>query len=341
LLGYDELGDHLSITRMANGRRVVLEDSARSLLLLKATKAVGHKGGEKIKAGSPEYDILAQWIAAGAPGPQANDARIDRIEITPRHATLKPGAQQPLKVTAFFSDKTQQDVTRWCKYTAGNTSVATINEEGVVKVAGFGEGTITAWYLSKLSIATITASFDQVVKPELFTSVKPRNFIDERVLEKLRELNMPPSPLCIDEDFIRRAFIDTIGVLPTPEETRAFLTDTHENKRDTLIEILLKRPEFVDYWSYKWSDLLLVNSDKLPATNMWSYYQWIRRHVEQDTPWDAIVRDLMTATGSTLENGAGNFFTLHDEPCLREAKMGGHLLLKNRALLAKKTQKTH
>jgi hypothetical protein len=314
LLGYDELGDHLSITRMANGRRVVLEDPARSLLLLKATKAVGHKGGEKIKAGSPEYDILAQWIAAGAPGPQANDARIDRIEITPRHATLKPGAQQPLKVTAFFSDKTQQDVTRWCKYTAGNTSVATINEEGVVKVAGFGEGTITAWYLSKLSIATITASFDQVVKPELFTSVKPRNFIDERVLEKLRELNMPPSPLCSDEDFIRRAFIDTIGVLPTPEETRAFLTDTHENKRDTLIEILLKRPEFVDYWSYKWSDLLLVNSDKLPATNMWSYYQWIRRHVEQDTPWDAIVRDLMTATGSTLENGAGNFFTLHDEP---------------------------
>ena len=234
LLGYDELGDHLSITRMANGRRVVLEAPERSLLLLKATKAVGHKGGEKIKAGSPEYDLLANWIAAGAPGPQANDARIERIEISPRHATLKPGVQQPLKVIAFFNDKTEQDVTRWCKYTAGNTSVATIDENGVVKVAGFGEGTITAWYLSKLSIATITAPFDQVVKPELFASAKPRNFIDERVLEKLRELNMPPSPLCSDEDFIRRAFIDTIGVLPLPEETRAFLTDKSASKRDAL-----------------------------------------------------------------------------------------------------------
>ncbi|MDB6072722.1 MAG: hypothetical protein JWO89_362, partial [Verrucomicrobiaceae bacterium] len=117
-----------------------------------------------------------------------------------------------------------------------------------------------------------------------------------------------------DEEFIRRAFIDTIGVLPTPEETVSFLADKSPTKRNALTEALLKRPEFIDYWSYKWSDLLLVNSNKLPVTQMWSYYQWIRRNVEQNTPWDEFVRELVTATGSTQENGAGNFFILHDEP---------------------------
>ena len=314
LLGYDNNGDHLAITHGANGRRVVFEEPSRSLFLLKATKLVPHKGGEKVKVGSPEFHILADWIAAGAPGPQENDVRIQKIEITPNHVTLKQGAYLPLQVMATFSDGKREDVTRWCKYTAGNTSVATIDDNGLVKVNGQGEGTITAWFLSRLSIATITVPYEQKVDAQAFVGLKPRNFIDERVLEKLRELNLPPSPPCTDEEFIRRAYIDTIGVLPTPEETVAFLTDKSGTKRDALVESLLKRPEFVDYWSYKWSDLLLVNSNKLPVNQMWSYYQWIRRNVEQNTPWDVMVRDLVTATGSTLENGAGNFFVLHDEP---------------------------
>ncbi|MDB6138225.1 MAG: hypothetical protein JWO94_1297 [Verrucomicrobiaceae bacterium] len=313
LLGYDNIGDHLAITHAANGRRVVYEEPARSLFLLKATKTVPHKGGEKVKVGSQEFQILADWIAAGAPGPQESDARVQRIEITPAHVTLKPGALQPLKVMAF-SDGRTQDVTRWCKYTAGNTSVAIIDDNGLVKVSGQGEGTITAWFLSRLSIATITVPFEQALNTAAFASFQPRNFIDQRVIEKLHELNVPPSPECTDEEFIRRAFIDAIGVLPTPRETLEFLADKSATKRDALIEVLLKRPEFIDYWSYKWSDLLLVNSNKLPVTQMWSYYQWIRRNVEQNTPWDAFVRDLVTATGSTQENGAGNFFILHDEP---------------------------
>ncbi|MBL9146385.1 MAG: DUF1553 domain-containing protein [Verrucomicrobiaceae bacterium] len=314
LLGYDHIGDQLAIARAANGRRIVVEDPARSLLLLKATKTVPHKGGEKIKTGSREYQILADWIAGGAPGPQTSDPNIQRIEITPSHATLKPGAALPLKVTAFFDNGASEDVTRWVKYTAGNNAVATVDDVGNVKVSGQGEGTITAWYLSRLSIATITVPFEQQVKADIFAAFKPRNFIDERVIEKLRELNIPPSAACTDDEFIRRAFLDTLGVLPSAEEVRAFLADTSSTKRDALIDSLLKRPEFTDYWSYKWSDLLLVNSDKLAVRPMWSYYQWIRRNVEQNTPWDVLVRNLLTATGSTLENGASNFFTLHDEP---------------------------
>ncbi|MDB6074105.1 MAG: hypothetical protein JWO89_1745, partial [Verrucomicrobiaceae bacterium] len=194
LLGYDNIGDHLAITHAANGRRVVYEEPTRSLFLLKATKTLPHKGGEKVKVGSQEFQILADWIAAGAPGPHESDARVQGIEITPRHVTLKQGAQQSLKVMATFSDGRIEDVTRWCKYTAGNTSVATIDENGLVKVSGQGEGTITAWFLSRLSIATITVPFEQKVNTAAFASFQPRNFIDERVIEKLRELNVPPSP---------------------------------------------------------------------------------------------------------------------------------------------------
>ena len=314
LLGYDGVGDHLAITHAANGRRIAIEDPARSLLLLKATKTVPHKGGEKIIQGSPEYQVLADWVAAGAPGQRDDDARIERIELVPRHIALKPGEQLSMKVTAFFNDGRSEDVTRWCKYTAGNSAVAVIDENGRARVNGQGEGTITAWYLSRLSIATITVPYAQQVKPEAFAALAPRNFIDERVLEKLRELNVPPSPICTDEEFIRRVFLDTLGVLPTAEETRSFVSAKTPSKRDALIDRLLQRPEFVDYWTYRWSDLLLVNSDTLAVPTMWSYYQWIRRNVEQNTPWDEMVRALLTAKGSTLENGASNFFTLHDEP---------------------------
>lgn len=314
LRGYDDAGDYLSITRSAQGRRVTLEDPARSLLLLKATKRVPHKGGEKIKEGWPEYQVLADWIAHGAPGPQDQDARIQRITVSPLHASVKNGQQQPLKVTAYFNDGRQEDVTRWAKYTAGNTSVATVDDDGVVKVVGHGEGTVTAWYLSQLAIATITAPYEHPPLATAFAEFNPRNFIDHEVVTKLKELNLPPSGQCTDAEFIRRAFLDTLGILPTPDETRGFVSDPQPAKRDRLIQSLLERPEFVDYWSYKWSDLLLVNSDKLPVQPMWSYYQWIRRNVELNTPWDVMVRDLLTSTGSTLENGAGNFFTLHDEP---------------------------
>src|SRR5581483_615973 len=125
---------------------------------------------------------------------------------------------------------------------------------------------------------------------------------------------VPPSPQASDEEFLRRAFIDTIGTLPTADEARAFFADKASDKRDRLIESLLARPEWVDYWTYKWSDLLLVNSEKLQPAPMWSYYTWIRNHVEANTPWDVMVRELVTAKGNTLENGGTNFFVLHKDP---------------------------
>ena len=314
LRGYDNEADHLSITRHAFGRRINLADPARSLLLLKSAGIVPHKGAARFETNSPEYKILGEWIAAGAPGPQPNDPLITRIEVTPASATLKPRADLQLRVRAHFSNGRTEDVTRWVKYTSANESVVNVGEDGKARVVGHGEGAVTAWYLSRIAIASITVPFTNKVTASTFSKAPKRNFIDELTLDKLRSLNLPPATRCTDSEFIRRAFIDTIGILPTADESRAFLADTSTTKRDTLIELLLRRPEFIDYWTYKWSDLLLVSSRQLPQKAMWAYYHWIRENVDANTPWDQFVRKLVTSTGSTLDNGAANFFVLHDNP---------------------------
>ena len=137
----------------------------------------------------------------------------------------------------------------------------------------------------------MTVPYTNQVADKVFVKANRRNFIDDLVLEKLKSLNLPPSPRCSDSEFIRRAFLDTIGVLPTAQETREFLANKSSKKRDALIESLLQRPEFVDYWSYKWSDLLLVSSKQLKPAAMWSYYNWIRNNVAANTPWDRFVRE--------------------------------------------------
>ncbi|PYL01887.1 MAG: S-layer protein [Verrucomicrobia bacterium] len=322
LRGYDDEGDFLALTRNALGRRIVPTDPGRSLLLLKPTTAVPHKGGKRFDVDSLEYNVLSEWIAAGTPGPKPDDPRIDQLQILPEHAVLKPGAHQQLLVRAHFIDGHTEDVTRWTKYTAANASVTQVDDYGKVQVVGHGEGAVTAWYLSRIAIGTITVPYTNAVAPAVFAKASRRNFIDQLVLEKLQSLNLPPSPRCSDEEFIRRAFLDTLGTLPSADETRAFLAEAGDgsspltpslsprrgeggrrsgegtaSKRDQLIESLLARPEFVDYWTYKWSDLLLVQSKKLKAPAMWSYY-------------------ILTAQGGTLENGAANFYVLHEDPRL-------------------------
>ncbi len=316
LRGYDDEGDHAVLTRQAQGRRVSIRQPERSLVLLKSTGAVPHKGGKKFSDDSLEYRVLSDWIAHGAPGPKQDDPRISRIEVFPTRVFLEMGGRQPLVVVAHFSDGHVEDVTAWTKFTSANERVATVVEDGMVQVAGYGEGAVTAWYLSKLAAATITVPFTNKLDDAVFAKADRRNFLDDQVLAKLRTLNLLPSARCNDTDFIRRAFLDTIGVLPSSQETRGFLADDSKEKRDRLIETLLGRPEFVDYWSYKWSDLLLVQSKRLRPTAMWSFYQWIRQNVAANTPWDAMVRQIVTAQGSTLENGAANFFILHSDPKL-------------------------
>lgn len=314
LRGYDPESDFRTITRQARGRRVVPSDPGRSLLLTKPSGGVPHRGGLRFRPNSREYRAIADWIAAGTPAPRSDDPTVERLQILPDATLAAPGREQQFAVLAHFSDGRVEDVTRWAKYTSANEEVASVDEYGKVKVSGYGEGAITAWYLSKVVIATVTSPFPNEARAEQFASFAPKNFIDELTLAKMKALKLPPSPPATDAEFLRRLYLDLIGVLPSGDEARDFLADASPDKRDRMIERLLARPEFVDYWTYKWSDLLLVSGEKLSVSALWSYYSWVRGHVEANTPWDKLVRELVTARGSTLENGGANFFILHRDP---------------------------
>ena len=204
------------------------------------------------------------------------------------------------------------------KWSSADESVCRVDENGLASVVGPGEGAVVAWYASKIAIARITVPYPDRKPTDDIGSVvdrrKPRNFIDEQIDKQLARLNLPASPGCDDAEFIRRATMDTIGRLPTADEVSDFLADSTAGKRDALIDRLLARPEFVDYWTYKWCDMLTLTSTRLMPEALKTYYKWVRGQVAANTPWDQFVRAILLATGDSLENGATNFYALSQSP---------------------------
>ena len=315
LNAYDPATDHYNITRENRGRRIEFADPARSLFVIKPTAAVRHKGGKPLHEDSDAYKLLIEWIQQGAPGPSTDDTELNRIELSPALSQLNKGDTQPLTVHAFFSDGTKRDVTRWARFTSTDATIAEVDEAtGLAKVIGYGEGAISVWYSGQIALARITSPWPSVIPDEVFARTPKRNVIDKRVIEQLRRLNLKPSKPSSDSEFIRRVYLDVVGMLPTPQETKAFLADTSETKRDDLIEKLLAQPEFVDYWAYRLSDLFLISSKKLRPLALKTYYDWLRGEIEKITPWDQLVRQVVAAKGDTLKNGAANFYSIHQDP---------------------------
>ncbi len=313
LRGYAPDEDYFVLTRQANARRVNLGEPAKSLMLLKPTFALPHGGGLKLEVNSPDYKLLADWIAHGAPGPSPKDPRIQRIEVTPTEKVLKPNDALQVQVRAFYSDGHQEDVTRWAKFSSSEDLVAGVAENGLAKVMGHGEAAIAVQFSNLVASMRIVSPLTEPVDPKVFAQSPRHNYIDGLVLKKLEALRLPPSAQSADEEFIRRAFLDAAGILPTPDEQHQFIKDGRLDKRARLINALLERPEFVDYWSYKWSDLLLISSRKLPQPAVRSFYQYVRQSVADNKPWDQFARGIVTAQGSNLNNGAANYFVLHKD----------------------------
>jgi hypothetical protein len=313
LRGYDPESDHFALTRQARGRRIDKLEPAHSLMLLKPTLTLPHGGGLKLEVGSPDYQLLADWIASGAPGPRADDPRTERLEVSPPAAVLKPKDALQVRVRAWYSDGHAEDVTRWARFSSTEDMVASVDPDGRVKVAGSGEAAVNVLFSNLVASCRIAVPLPNVVDPKLFAQAPRQNYIDELVLKKLDALHIPPSPPCADAEFIRRAYLDAAGILPTPEEVQRFTADTQPDKRARLIDGLLRRPEFVDYWAYKWSDLFLVSTRRLQQPAVWSFYQYLRQSVADDKPWDRLAREVLTAGGSNLENGAANYYVLHKD----------------------------
>ncbi len=273
LRGYDPLADYDTITRQAGGRRVNKMEPGKSLILLKPTETVPHMGGTRFKVGSPEYDIISHWIASGFPAPRDSDPRLKSLDVSPQDRTLDAGATLPLRVTAHFTDGSSADVTRWAKYGSADETVAHVEDDGQVSIKGSGETAVSVSFLTGVALARVRSPYPVSVPDTAFTKPAGAGVIDDLVLGKLRELHIAPAPVCTDSEFIRRAYLDAAGILPTRREVESFLADTAPNKRALLVDRLLERDEFVDYWAYKWSDVLLVSSRALGKNNVRDFYE--------------------------------------------------------------------
>jgi hypothetical protein len=339
LRAYDPEADYQRLRHEARGRRLSLASPAQSLLLLKPSLSLGHFGGLRLKPGSLEYRVVADWITAGAPAPRPDGPKIVSLDVYPKERVLlldspldAPGSeprgvsavfnstrrnrrlQQRLLVTAHFSDGHTEDVTHWARYSSNEESLATVDDSGRITMRGVGETAISVWYLGKVAFARMTVPYPNTVDSARYRGLPRNNFIDDRVSAKLATLRLWPSDICTDAEYARRAFLDAIGILPTPEELRTFLNDTHPERRANLIDRLLSRSEFVDRWTYNWCDLLRVNRDMLGDKGMWSLYHWIHTSVAENKPWDRFVREILTAQGSGAEYGPVNFYRMGAKP---------------------------
>src|SRR5262245_22802896 len=204
LRGYDPESDHFVLTRQALGRRVDTVEPAKSLLLRKPTLAVSHGGGQRIEVGSLDYQMLADWIATGAAAPRPDTPRIQRLEVFPDGAVLKPKDKLQLIVRAWYSDGHSEDVTRWAKFSSSEDLVAAVDADGKVSVAGYGEAAVSVWFSNRVAANRIASPLPNWVDPKVFADAPRNNYIDEHVLRKLESLRIPPSPNATDAEFIRR-----------------------------------------------------------------------------------------------------------------------------------------
>lgn len=306
LFGADSEQDYAALTKSARGRRINRVEPDKSLLLLKVTAQLEHGGKQKIAPKSPAHALLRLWIERGAPWADDEQPQLRSVEITPAPHRLEKGGTQPMQATAVYTDGTRKDVTHAARYTSTAEDVAAVSEAGEVEARGYGETYIIVTYLRRSAMARIV-----VPQPLSFLAIETNCEIDRLVGAKLEELGFPPAALCSDEAFLRRVFLDVIGLLPTPDEARAFLADPDTAKRAKLIDRLLTRDEFADYWALKWGDLLRIKSEY--PINLWpnavqAYHRWVRDSIASNKPYDQFVRELLTASGSNFRSPPANYY---------------------------------
>ncbi len=329
LRGDDPDADFLALTRDTFARRTNPQHPDDSLILLKPTTAIPHEGGHRFGTDSLEYQILRRWIAAGLPADPPDLPTVRRIDVAPsRQVLVDPAQSVSLRVWATFSDGSRRDVTRLACYETSN-AVAGVTADGRVQRRQMGETTVLVRYLNRR--AAVQLAFipnrppltpQQIAQAWGGRAPGPAQLIDYAVAQKLQSLRMLPSPLCSDSVFLRRVFLDTLGVLPTAAEARAFLNDTRPDKRARWIEQLLRRPEFDDFWAQKWADLLRAEEKVLDRKGVQVFYQWIRQAVAEDRPLNEFARELIAGRGSTYSHPAANFYRALREPDARAEAVG-------------------
>ncbi|HLW68409.1 MAG TPA: DUF1549 domain-containing protein [Gemmataceae bacterium] len=315
LLGFDADFDYDALIHEGRGRRIFPSTPEYSLLLRKPSGQMPHGGGKRFDIDSPQYRLLYAWIKAGAPRTPADAPKLLCVVVEPGNRSLVRQESLQLRVLAEYSDGTRRDVTDGSAFQSNDGTLAGVDANGLVKAGELpGEAAIMARYMNNIAVCAVTIPVPGAVPAEAYRTLPRHNHIDELVWQKLKLLGILPSAPAGDATFHRRAYLRAIGRLPTPEETRAFLADHRPDKRVRLIDQLLERPEYADFWANKWADLLRPNPYRAGIKAVWNLDSWLRAAFRKNMPYDQFVRELITAQGSTWHNGAAVIFRDRPEP---------------------------
>ena len=313
LRGDDPAFDLASLTRDTFGRRVDLADPSQSLMVLKPTGLVPHEGGRRFAHDSPESTALLRWIASGAVDDSGTAAKLVWLEVFPAsRIAAAPSLDQQLVVTATFADGSTRDVTRQASYDLDDPTRVSVTADGRVEAKRPVEATVAVRYLGGRGVSRL--AFLPHRPGFAWRAPAPLNRIDVAVFAKLRAHKIRPSEIAGDATFLRRAYLDALGVLPTPDEARSFLADLDPARRSKLVDRLLTRPEFADFWALKWADLLRNEEKAMGPKGVWVFQRWLRDQIDAGVPLDLFARRLVASTGSNYANPPTSFYRTNRDP---------------------------
>ncbi len=314
LRGFDPELDRYTLLKEFDARRLSRTNPASSLLLLKPTQAVPHEGGVQLRKSDRGYQLLYDWIAAGAPVEEDSGRQCIEIELWPSKARVlaTSNARQRFSVVARFSDGSSRDVTSLTIFSVSDDTVGTINQDGELTGHRRGDVAVIARYLEHVASTRVTLVDPSDQSP--LPTMPALNYIDEIVDAKLHQLGIVPSGMCDDATFVRRVYLDSIGVLPTPSEVEQFVASTDRSKRNKLIDSLLERPEHASFWALKWGDLLRLTSARVGDEGVHKYHRWLESAFRRNLPYDEFARQLLASSGSTLEVPTANYYRVAGDP---------------------------
>lgn len=312
VFGSDPTFDYSAIVKEARGRRVLVSSPDFSMLLTKASGSMAHGGGVRIPRGSQEYNTIRGWIAAGMPVGDPKAPRVVSVEVQPTERQLSFKGQQQLRVMAKYSDGKVVDVTHHARFQSNNEALVSVNSFGLVSAGEVpGEAAVMASFMGEVAVFRAFLPRPDVIAE--FPKIPEHNFIDALVHRHLQKLNIVPSDVCDDATYMRRVYLDILGTLPAADEARRFL-ESKDRDRGKLVDALLARPEYADYWALKWADLLRVEKQALGSKRAFGFYRWIRDSFAANKPMDRFTSELITAEGPLDSVGPASFYKVVSKP---------------------------
>jgi hypothetical protein len=313
LRGYDPVLDIMTLRTEFQGRRTNVMAPEESLLLRKPLMELAHGGGRRLKKSEVSYFVMRDWVGEGMQLDQATEPDLVKVQVYPEARVFqKAGDRQQILVLGHFADGSIRDVTDLACFSSSSETVGRVGVDGLVEKVSRGETAILARYLDKMATSYIT--FLEDVPGFAWNNPPEQNFVDTQVFNKLKQLQILPSDLCSDEEFLRRAYLDAVGRLPSAEEALAYLVDSSGGKRDALVDKLVDSDEFASYWTLTLADVLRVNNKKLNPTGVQKFRHWIYEAVRTDMPMDKFAYEILTARGSVYKNPPANYWRASRDP---------------------------